>query len=326
MTLKSIVIHEITKEAGSTNSASIYLSNDTLDVTNENVKRIVNSLEESFARKTVKRAKFADGGFQDRVESFESFEILSLSRNLTENLKDRIDGISAAKGGYLVFAEYASNHDFLALFLVRNTDGSKLTPNAGSWDLNSTQYLDVEHFAMGAKINLSILNGTSEDRYVSLVRGNTDISHYFEGWIGLDDTKQENKDAEALYDVANQIDLPAGVTREELKKKIFDYTKSHRDRVINLRELSQYLYADENKISNFCSENNIDIDGEFKLTGSNLQKFYKVSVKADNIELTAPRSSFNPNAIRIVDGSVVINSPGLVQQIQNALNNHGRTD
>lgn len=323
MTLNSIVIHRINKEADATNNATTYLSNSTLDVENENIINIVSKLEESFSRKTSKRAKFSKDGFKEDFDDFTSINLLNFSSTLTTKLKNMINGISKAKGGYLVFAKYTTTQDFLAIFLVRNTKGSMLTPNEGSWDLNTTQYLDVENFAMGAKINLSILNDTtSEDRYISLVRGNTDVSGYFESWIGLDDAKQENKDAEALYQIANNIELPEGMTqRDELKKKIFDYTKSHRDRIINLRELSQYIYGNENTFYDYAERNNIDIDGEFKLSGKNLSKFYKVSVKADNIELTAPRTSFNPNMIQVIDGQVVISSAALAQSIEQELRN-----
>ena len=322
MQLNSIIIHEIRKEANSTNTATLYLSNSVLDVSNENVIKIVTSLEDSFSRKTLKRAKFSEDGFKEEFQDFRSIDIMNFSNVLTTKLKNNINGISQAKGGYLVFARYTTTQDFLAIFLVRNTEGSKLIPSEGSWDLNSTQYLDVEHFAMGVKINLSILNSESDDIYISLIRGNTDISHYFEAWIGLDDPKQENKDAQALYNIANQIDIPTGMTRDELKKSIFDYARSHRDRIVNLKALSSFIFQDENYITNYCDQNSVDIDGEFKLSGTNLTRFYKVSVKANNIELSAPRSSFNPDMIEIVDGQVVIHSQELAQQIQSALNSN----
>ena len=322
MQINSVIIHEIRKEANTTNTATLYLSNSLLDVSNENVIKIVTSLEDSFSRKTLKRAKFSEDGFKEDFQNFGNIDIMNFSDVLTRKLKNKIDSISPAKGGYLVFAKYTTTQDFLAIFLVRNTEGSKLIPSDGSWDLDSTQYLDVEHFAMGAKINLSILNGDSEDRYISLVRGNTDISSYFEAWIGLDDPKQENKDAQALYNIANQIELLDGMTRDSLKRTIFDYAKSSTGKIVNLRDLSTYIFQDENYIANYCETNNIDIDGEFKLAGANLSRFYKVSVKVNNIELSAPRSSFNPDMIEIVDGEVVIHSQELAQQIQSALNSN----
>jgi len=321
MRISSLIIHEVIKEANST-GATVYLSEETLNIADENIQNIVLSLENSFNKKTLRRAKFSEDGFKSKVNDFTNYDLVEISKELTTTLKDNIQNISASKGGYLVFAEYENNHSFLAVFLVRNTDGTKLVQSGNSYDLNSTQYLDVEHFAMGAKINLSLLNSTSTDRYISLAKGNTDIAGYFEKWIGLDDSKQENKDAEALYDISNHIDLPNETTRDNLKKMIHDFVKTRPSKIVNLRELSQFLYEDENIISNYCIEREIDIDGEFKLTGKNLSRFYKVSVRADNIELSAPRSSFNPNMIDIDGDKVIINSSALVQQIQANMQNN----
>lgn len=323
MQLNSVVIHEIKKEINTT-EASEYLSDSVLDVTDEKVIKILSSLTESFSKKTLKRAKFSADGFRENFDNFTNIDMLEFSRILTVKLKNNIRGISPAKGGYLVFATYTFNQDFLVIFLVRNTEGSKLTPSDGSWDLDSTKYLDVEHFAMGVRINLSVLNDLdSDDRYISLVRGNTDISSYFEDWVGLDDPKQENKDAQALYNIANQIDLPDNITnRDNLKKIIFDFAKSKVGNVVNLRELSSFIFNDENAIVEYCENNNIDIDGEFKLSGINLKRFYRISVKANNIELSAPRNSFNPNMIEVIDEKIVIHSQELAQQIERELNSN----
>ena len=168
MQLNSIIIHEIIKEVNTTNTATMYLSNYVLDINNKNVLRIVTSLEESFSRKTIKRAKFSEDGFKEDFQDFSNIDIINFSKELTKKLKNNINGISQAKGGYLIFARYSTTQDFLAIFLVRNTEGSRLIQSAGSWDLNSTQYLDVEHFAMGVKINLSMLQNNVKYQYYPL--------------------------------------------------------------------------------------------------------------------------------------------------------------
>ncbi|MGI0439942.1 nucleoid-associated protein [Helicobacter himalayensis] len=158
------------------------------------------------------RAKFSDEGFKETIQNINSIDMIEDTKQLAQRLKVRIDSVVKAKGGYLLFAKYRTTQDFLAIFLLRETKGAEITRNNNQGlDLNSIQYLDIEHFAMGAKINLTILNNESEDRYISLVRGNTDISHYFESWIGLAETQQEYKDATLLYEIANNIDLPNGM-------------------------------------------------------------------------------------------------------------------
>jgi nucleoid-associated protein len=242
------------------------------------------------------------------IPDFSNIDLISHSQALAEKLKTGIQNIPAAKGGYLVFCTYKSTRTFLSVFLVRNTSGSYLKPADGkTWDIESIMYLDVEHFAMGVRINLDVLNSESDDRYIHLVKGNTDISGYFENWVGVDDKKQEAKDGEALYEVANKIDLPDGVTdRDAFKKQIFDYVSGRPSHVVNLRELGEYLYSDSNKLVTFCADNELDIDGEFRLSGAQLKKFVKVSVSAGGIKLEASRDKFSDSGISVATNSDVV--------------------
>ena len=226
MIIKSVVIHEVIKKSKST-EADVYISEELLDVNDSKIKRIVSLLDESFSKRSLRRSRFSEDGFKEDIDSFKNYSILDISRKLTRKLKNNIKGIPQAKGGYLIFTEFESRNNFLAIFLVRNTDGTKLKQSGKSWDLDSTLYLDVEHFAMGAKINLSLLNDGSEERYISMVKGNTDISQYFENWIGVDDTKKENIDADALYDIANHIDLPDNIENRDVLKKQYLIMQKH---------------------------------------------------------------------------------------------------
>lgn len=322
MNIESVIIHEIIKNEKVT-EATLFLSDSIVDHTDKQIQEMIKSLDLSFSKKTLRRAKFSEDGFKKIIGDFKQIDLLDKSKELTKTLKDGVQNIPAAKGGYLIFCKYTNNKNFLAVFLVRDTKGSFLKPkDDNSWDVKLTEYLDVEHFAMGAKINLDTLNSDSEDRYISLVKGNTDISVYFENWIGLEDTKQETKDADALYNLSNNIPLPTGTDdRDIFKKKIFDYAKGRSPNSVNLRDLSKHLYDNENTIQEYCDENNIDIDGEFKLSGKQLSRFYKVSVKAGGIELSAPRSSFSPEGIEVSpDGkSILIHSQQLAEEITKTL-------
>ncbi len=322
MDVKSVVIHEIKKQESVT-GAELFLTKKEMESTNAKVIEIISNLDESFSKKTIRRAKFADAGFKSAIADFQKLNLVTDSAVLAEKLKDGIQNIPAAKGGYLVFCTYKTTRMFLSVFLVRNTSGSLLKlADGNSWDIESIMYLDVDHFAMGVRINLDVLNSGSDDRYIHLVKGNTDISDYFENWVGIDDTKQEAKDGDALYEVANKIDLPDGtIDRDALKKQIFDYVSSRPSKIVNLRELSDYLYKDSDKISTYCANNDLDIDGEFKLSGAQLKKFVKVSVTAGGIKLEASRDKFSTTGISVSkDGAVVhIRSKELADAIKENL-------
>ncbi|GBL44696.1 nucleoid-associated protein NdpA [Sulfuriferula multivorans] len=322
MDIKSVVIHEIKKQETVT-GAELFLTTSELDKDNADVKAIISSLDESFSKKTIRRAKFADDGFKSAITDFKNINLVAVSAALAQKLKDGIQNIPAAKGGYLVFCTYKSTRMFLSVFLVRNTSGKLLKRADGkTWDVESIMYLDVDHFAMGVRINLDVLNSESDDRYIHLVKGNTDISDYFENWVGVDDTKQEAKDGDALYEIANKIDLPEGMAdRDVLKKQIFDYVNGRPSKIVNLRKLSDYLYKDSDKIATYCAENDLDIDGEFKLSGAQLKKFVKVSVTAGGIKLEASREKFSASGISVSeDGSIVhIRSKELADAIKENL-------
>lgn len=308
MNIKSVVVHEI-KKVEKTTGAEVTLTDKPLDHTDKKIIDIVTKLDESFGKKTLKRAKFNEDGFKKSIADFTAIELLKESKTLTSALKANIQNIPAAKGGYLLFCEYISTKNFLAVYLIRDIKSPLFQlKEDNTWDVVDSQHLDIDHFAMGAKINLDTLNSESEDRYVALIKGNTDVSGYFENWIGIDDSKQEAKDADALYNLSNSIDLPKGVaSRDDLKKKIYDFVKSQPSNSLNLRDLSKHLYEDEDEIPKYCEKNGIDIDGEFKLNARQLNKFIKVVITAGDVELRAPRSSFSPKGIQVSeDGQSVV--------------------
>ncbi|MDD2864282.1 MAG: nucleoid-associated protein [Methylococcales bacterium] len=317
MKIEFVAIHEINKKEKET-TANLALSDSFVDHTNEDIQNIIRSLDLSFSKKTLRRAKFSDDGFKSHIVNLEKTTFLAVSKNLMGKLKDGLQNIPAAKGGYLIFCNYTTTKNFLAVFLVRNKNGNLFSYKGDdrTWNVNSTEYLDFDHFAMGVKINLDTFNSNSDERYISFAKGNTDISDYFLNWVGIDDSKQEMKDGDTLYEVSNGINLPEGIAdRKELKKKIFEYINSKPSQVVNLRDLSQHLYDDDNAIQKYCDEKNIDIDGEFKLTKKQLEKFYKIYIKAGGIELSAARSIFDTMDVASNGETVLIRSKELAEEI-----------
>ncbi len=322
MEVYNLVVHEVIKKVNET-GANNHLSQKYFCIDQEAVN-FVESLEKSFIKKTLKRARLStDSKFKAILENAGGYDLLKSSSDLTVELKNKILNVQAAKGGYLVFAEYENKHKFLAVFIVRNTKGTQLVRNQdGNFDIDITQLLDLEHFAMGVKINLSLLSNP-DTRYVSLAKGNTEIAGYFEEWVGINALKEEKKDADALFEVSSQINYQdAGCnTRDELRKKIFDFAKAKPSKIVNIRDLSQFLFDDSDYIPNYCREKGIDIDGEFKLQGKNLDKFYKLFIKADGIELSATRASFNGNMIEVTKTGVIIRSQVFIDATNEHLKN-----
>ena len=109
------------------------------------------------------------------------------------------------------------------------------------------------------------------------------------------------------------------MSRDDLKKKIYNYARGLQNQLFNIREFSRYCFSDEDYISNYCESNNIDLNGEFRLKGKNLKKFYSISVAHNGIELKAPFERFHSNSIEIENGKIIIYSEELARQIQEEL-------
>lgn len=324
MEIESVVVHQIDKEEGTNDAESAILitSESYLDIENEQIIKIVETLNNAFSKRTINRAILSDLelGFKSTIDNFEDFDLLAVSQLLCTNLHQQIFNLSSAKGGYLVFTLYrALNYNYLGVFFVRKTTGSNIEfqdPN-NSWEIELVRYLDVKHFAMGVRVNISNLLNNPDSRYLQLVKGNTEISDYFTNWIGVSNPTSENIDAENLFEIINHIDLDDDVDRDEIKRQIYNYARTQTNRLINVRNLSEYIFQDPDKIIDYCNEQNIELSHEFKLKGKHLKKFYKITAQADGIFIQASYDKFNDHDIQVLDseGSILIRSQELVNII-----------
>lgn len=335
MNIKNVVIHEIIKNDREI-SADIYLTDELLNPAEPQLVDLISKLDKSFAEKTVRRAVFCQSGaFRTTIGDFSRIDLVLSSRILSQALKDRIENIAAAKGGYLIFCEYKTTRNFFSVFMVRNTRGSLLENDISggrhSWVIREVEHVEPKNFAMGIRINLDILNNPpnahdQKDRYLQFVPGSTDISEYFMNWVGVEKRINETKDGETLFDIIGKIALPPGIkNRSELKKSVFDYgqAKQKLQQPINLGNLSTFLFENEEVIKKYCEANQIDIDGEFHLKGAQLRKFYKVAVLAGGIKLEANMDMFSKQGIHVSDDrdKVIIRSKELAEEILNQLDN-----
>tara|TARA_R110000751_G_scaffold24467_5_gene67333 strand:- start:2218 stop:3231 length:1014 start_codon:yes stop_codon:yes gene_type:complete len=328
--ISSVVVHKIEKEEGDTGADNVHLiiSEAYLDSTNEQIFNIVTTLNASFSDRIVQRAILSDldFGFKRTVADFNNIDLLSVSQTLCTRLHQQMLGstLSSAKGGYLVFALYNHmNYDYLGVFFVRKATGSNLEfqdPD-NSWDLELVRYLDIKHFAMGARINITTLLADEGSRYLQLVKGNTNISDYFTDWIGVTNPTSESIDAQQLFEIINNIDLNYDQDRDEVKRQVYNYAREQTNRLINIRNLSDYIFGDSEKILNHCEAQQIEISHEFKLKGNALNKFYKITARANGILLQASYDKFNEADIQVLDDeTIIITSQELVRIINEQKN------
>lgn len=320
--ISNVIIHEIKKDQRGV--PDVQLSESSIGNDDEQINQVVNSLCDIFTTKSLERATFKnDANFVRDTNKFTNYIFKDSTQDLAINLKKELINATNAKGGFLVFFEHKKTEHaskFFSVFLVRNTNGFIFTESESTYKPSPIEYIDLEHVAMGARVNLTKYLGNSGERYITLVRGNTDIAEYFKKWIGIDKQGLEKTDCKNLLSIANSIHLPPSVRdSDELKRLIGEYAKNSPNKRISLSGLSENLYQDSKVIQKYAENNDIDIDSEFTLKGKYLNLFFKVSVQADGISFSAKREYFDSGKIIIDQGQVIIRSEPLLKKISEQL-------
>lgn len=312
--ITNVIIHEIIKDVQG--QPSVKLSASSIKNIDERTKDFIEKLCNIFKLKSLERAVFTDkSNFVNQTNRFTNYKFKTSTERLVDKLREQLVNATNAKGGFLVFFEYNSQDNrFFSIFLVRNTNGFLFEEKESIYTLASTEYIDLDNVAMGGRINVTSYLNQSTDRYITLVRGNTDIAEYFKNWIGIDRQESEQTDCKNLLEIARIIPPPNEIEQDELKRKIGEYAQTSPNYRITLSGLSEQLYGNSSYIQEFAESKNIDIDTEFTLKGKNLMKFFKISVKVDGINFSADISDFDSGKVKIAGNQIIITSENLVQK------------
>lgn len=111
MEVKRVIIHEIYKPQGQT-GAKLSKSLSLMDHNNDDVKRLIIELNKRYRKRKERHGIFDKdnptkfhGCYNDYHKSNSDDTFIQFSHESAENLRERIEGIGAAKGGYLVFSQ-----------------------------------------------------------------------------------------------------------------------------------------------------------------------------------------------------------------------------
>jgi len=311
MQVHYIVAHELRKEQHAT-GAELTLS-DKVMPNDDKTKSLLTELNKRFQSHNSVNAMF--GNQQDPFPSaFNRFnlsrsesEFLSFTKHASEDLRSKILSSAPAKGGYLVFADYESHGSFTAVFLIRNKSGMLFIRKNNRFVVDAEiQHIDFENLAMACRINCDILNNPdNQDRYLRFTKKDSEeISAYFRQWVTMNNTESMRDNTKNLYKALVAIPRPTDpegneISVDDLMRKAVSHIKDKKKEV-NLRQLSLYLYCDENVIHDYAMENNIILDSEFRAEETLLNRYLNVRVKADRFDLRFPRE-YMDDKIQVLD-------------------------
>lgn len=334
MNINFLTVHEIKKNIQET-QATLDLSDNLLEIDDfaknlieELNKRYVNGrLKITYATFNETQSNSFPKGFVDYYTSQTPENFIQFSKVTITDLKARIESISSAKGGYLVFADYEEHGNFLGVFLIRNTTGMLFSKNSANvFKINPSVHVDFEKMAVACRINKNIFQNR-EQRYLSFItRKNEDLSNYFINWISSNDAKDNKTDTRLLYELLNKIDSPLDENGATIEKNIFldsvfKFIKESSEQIVNVKLLSEHFFKDENFLPSKIDEYQLSLNTEFRADSNMLRKFIEIKVEAEKIKLYFPHRLFN-DKIKIDENNndlIIIESHELSEKLKSEI-------
>lgn len=303
--LKGIVIHQVSKDAG-TNTSKLHLSTKQLPITAKE-KLFIANVSKSY----YKKSNPIYGIFGDEEEVFkkelkkyhtEKTNFFDFSKISASHYNKIIQDKTAATGGMLIFAHYINKDnytEYLIVLTTNNKDGYAIDET--TLTITDIKNLDLSKIDVACLINLTkwdkISQGldTTSKTYLSFVKGNKEVSRYFMTFIDCQDKSTSSESTKRLILSIDKYCTTKGYNSDETKRKkndIFDYCIDCLDKKkeISLEAIS-ILFDNENpyEFSEFASneDNRVSaiISGEKSLLRRIKYVFYKdknITVGFDN--------------------------------------------
>lgn len=305
MIVDKIVVHQLNKNEGEQRAAAD-VSQDLLDVDELSIN-LVQKLDASYKRTEITYAYFNrtdqnvfPNEFDNYMKNERGNSFLAFSQNTTLNLKDKVESIAPAKGGFLVFSQYRIDRDYIGIYLIRDTIGMLFKKDRGrsAFIINPTEHLDLDKLAMACKIDLGQYRAGA-GKYLSFMkRKMNDISEYFINWISVSDRESNKILTGNLFSLINLASLPRDEDGQELSREIFraevhKYVSTLPTKIVNVNKLSGHFYSDETYLGDVAERNNISINTEFRPDSSEMKKFVQIDLESDGIRVQFSRRELN---------------------------------
>ncbi|MCX6246087.1 MAG: nucleoid-associated protein [Bacteroidetes bacterium] len=337
ITLKKLAIHEIIRKSSTTEAKPI--CSEELMPVDDPYLSFIDSLVNTYKNDSILYAIFDPGSVGKFPDDFELYrnslrsqeDFLNFSIKATHKLVPLISQKNLAKGGYYIYAEYQNDGvDNITIFLLRDIEGKTLKRTPKAFKIATIEYLDTNNLTMACRIDEKRYE-QKESNYLSFTMfKQQDVSDYFKEWISIQEKETSTAYTKTLLDVINQIDPPVDsdtkqrLSTDELRTKVYNLVSSNTARVVNLHVLSEQLYKNPGKISEFAEKNKFTIDTEFRYDPKSLKSFIRLEVNADGINMKFSRGDWEKGKVRISEDDpnlVIIKSKIFADALRNEIQN-----
>lgn len=348
MVVKRLVVHLLQKDEGKT-KAQVEYSRKLLPL-DERSNELIQKLDTNYRHASIIYAELDfnhhytfPSEFLKYLETDTDDSFLSFSTEAMNDLRSRVESTQAAKGGFLVFAQYEDDDEkeFISVYLIRDTQGMLFERLAGtsSFSISTITHLDLGNLAMACRINLTSYQQAGGTYLGFIKRKMERISDYFINWVTAVNQESNKIFTKKLFDLVSESKLPLTqngreMTRDEFREIVFDYVKTSSSNVVDLKRLSAHFYRDQNGepdesyLTNLAGELELTINTIFQADTREMASFVRVDLATQDIHLRFSRKQIDERIVRIDETNldlVIIESRQLADSLREQIGNDGQS-
>ncbi len=306
----NLIVHELRKQPESA-EAELLLSMETLPITEQSIE-LIGRLDQIFERKNDLLQGFlaepdealfpayyqnwlAEGRDRDNFKIF--------SRDTMKVLRQSLQGVIGAKGGYLLYADYTMEEQrMLGIFLIRETPGLVFVAEDDHLKLSSTQYLDIDHMAMAVRL----LAGSGRTvQMIRHARTQSSISQYFTEWVAIDRAETSAELTQNFLELVEELPVPKdketgfAMNDGEFEKALVKYAAKAPQQTIRAKDFDSFFYGNEQPLQDMLGESETDLEEGFRVDKRSLRKQYYLRAGFGGLSITCTKDHFRSNQIEV---------------------------
>lgn len=246
------IVHRLIKDQYQ-RSAEIELRPNPLMV-NNSVQRLVDHLYKLYSG----RAGKGYGRFEDNEDEYPTQkyikqhvidgenDFLTLSNQLMRHLRIEAAKEHLATGGYVLISKITTDtSSYLLVAIVTEVVGSAITEGL---DIIDSIHLDMSHLRVAGRVDLTAWQAGAE-RYISFLKGRSDIADYFKLFLGCNDIVKPVEETRKLVAALEQFAVEKsldGEARDQLLERAYQYLVDlDKNTPVSLDALSNHVWPTE---------------------------------------------------------------------------------
>ncbi|MEO5327272.1 MAG: nucleoid-associated protein [Magnetococcus sp. THC-1_WYH] len=316
MEIQNVIVHRLLKERYET--SRILLRKSELPVS-EALKSLMEKIRDTYSRTTQSSGRFMEDQdnypfsqwlleFMNKKVSFPDFTEKAMNR-----FKVLIDIKNLATGGCVLFVVYKEGQgEYLMVMMLNDTWDAAISEDL---EIQEVAHLDLSKLHVAARINITTWREKPDsERYLSFVvrKGQTDVSDYFQQFIGCTDTSSAREQSKGLVNAVGKFCQHKGFSETkatEFRQSVFLYCEERRENKepVDLKHLSMFLNQESpEEFLQYANSEECGVSGIITPQKKVLMELTSVSLIGDGIRLNFPRSAWGKKVVLGDDGKSLI--------------------